>query len=230
MQIVRALGIAGAAGASGTVIVIDTFRAFTTAAVLMSRGADPLYLAADLDEARSLASSTEALLCGEDLGRKPADFDLGNSPAEALDRHDLEGRAVVQRTTAGTRSVIAALDVGASPVFAASLVVASATAREVAGTSRVTIVGAGLHGLEPTVEDEWTADLIEAILAGRGDPTGVARSVAASEPAQRLMDSAWAHPDDVAIATDVDRYSFAMRAERTPDGRIVLRAHGRTPR
>jgi 2-phosphosulfolactate phosphatase len=225
MQIVRALGIAGAARASGTVIVIDTFRAFTTAAVLMSRGVDPLYLAADLDEARSLASSTGALLCGEDRGRKPADFDLGNSPAEASDREGLTARAVVQRTTAGTRSVIAALDAGAGPVYAASLVVATATALAVADAPSVTIVAAGLHGVESAVEDERTADLIEDILVGEGDPRCVARDIAASDAAHRLATAPWAHPDDVTIATDVDRHPFAMRAERTPRGRIVLRSH-----
>ena len=227
MQIVRGIGITGAAASSGTVVVIDTFRAFTTAAVLLSKGADPLYLSADLDHARALAATTGALRCGEDRGRKPADFDLGNSPAEALDRLDLTDRPVVQRTTAGTRSVIAALGAGAEPVFAASLVVVTATVDAIAGSDPVTIIGAGTHGVERAEEDELTADLIEDTLSGIGDPGGVANAVARSAAARRLSAAAWAHPGDVAIATDVDRFDFAMRAERTPQGWIALRAHRR---
>ena len=218
----RGQGIAAAAGATGATIVIDTFRAFTTAAVLLDRGVDPLYLTADVDVARDLARDERAILVGEDLGIRPEGFDLGNSPAEALAADGLAGRCVVQRSTAGTRSLIAAVRSGAAPVYASSLVVATATAHAVAGRARVTMISAGLHGTERAAEDDLTADLITDLLAGTGDPSGIAAAVAATERAELLRTAPWSHPDDVAIAVGVDRYHFAMEARLDERGHVRL--------
>ena len=217
-------GIDFAAGASGTTVVIDTFRAFTTAAVLFDRGIHRLMLTASLDEARHLAEQVDGLLCGEDGGRKPPDFELGNSPFEASRRTDLTGRTIVQRTSAGTRSVVAALDAGGDPVFAASFVVASATAAAVAatGSSAVTIVSAGLHGSEPSEEDDLTAAHIAGVLAG-DVPRDTASAIASCARARELSVAPWAHPEDVAIAATQDRHAFAMRAVRSNDGMVEVR-------
>ena len=40
--------------AEGTVIIIDVFRAFTTAAIAFDRGADHIVLVAEIDEALAL--------------------------------------------------------------------------------------------------------------------------------------------------------------------------------
>lgn len=213
----RLLGIEGAGRASGHTIVIDTFRAFTTAAVLLDRKVGGIILCADLDEARSIAKANGALLCGEEGGVRPPDFHLGNSPAEATTADGIEGQTVVMRTSAGTRSVLAALGNGATPVYAASLVVAGATARLVNPGSGVSIVAAGLGGAKPAEEDELTADYIEDLLAGRGDPEVTSVLVATCERAGTLASAPWAHAGDVAIATDVDRYGFAMEAVRRGD-------------
>lgn len=226
MEMIRRTGIAGAAAASGATIVIDTFRAFTTAAVLLARDIGRLVLTDDIDHARDLGSELDALVIGEDHGAPPPGFDLGNSPADAERFPGVEGRTVVQRTTAGTRSVVAALDGGAQPVFAASLVVASATARALRPHSSVTIVSAGLHGVRPSFEDDRTGDLIAHLLAADGDVDALAEQVASeiagSERADALRTSPWAHPDDVAVATAVDRYGFAMEAVGTAEGLVEL--------
>ena len=218
----RGLGITAAAEATGATIVIDTFRAFTTAAVLLDAGVDALYLTADVDVARDLARDERAILVGEDLGIRPEGFDLGNSPAEALAADGLAGRRAVQRSTAGTRSLIAAVRAGAAPVYAASLVVATATANAVAGRSRVTIISAGLHGTQPAIEDDLTADLIADLMAGTADPARISAAVAATERAELLRNAAWSHPDDVAIAIDIDRYPFAMEARLDDRGHVRL--------
>ena len=118
-SIIHKAGVAGAAEAGGPALVIDTFRAFSTAAYLFDAGVDRLILTDSLDEARHTAARFgQALLCGEDDGIRPDDFDLGNSPAEVLGREDLGGATIVMRTSAGTRSVIAADNAGAAPIFA----------------------------------------------------------------------------------------------------------------
>jgi 2-phosphosulfolactate phosphatase len=113
-------------GVGGVVVVIDVLRAFTTAAYALAGGASAIWLVAGVDDAIELGRSIPgALVTGEDHGRRPAGFDLSNSPV-AVSEADLAGREIVQRTSAGTQGAIAAAD--ADRLLVASLVNASATA------------------------------------------------------------------------------------------------------
>jgi 2-phosphosulfolactate phosphatase len=96
-------------GAQGAVVVVDVLRAFTTAAYAFDAGAEAIYLVADVDEALAFkARHPLSLAVGEDRGLMPDGFDLPNSPAAAR-RADLAGRTIVQRTSAGTQGVVAAV-------------------------------------------------------------------------------------------------------------------------
>jgi 2-phosphosulfolactate phosphatase len=217
MKIHRLSLIEGAATATGAVAVVDTFRAYSTAAYLFDRGLARLVLTSTLDEARTRSAALRgSLLCGEDRGRRPADFDLGNSPGEVRARDDLRGKTVVLRTSAGTRCLLAAFDNGAWPIYAASLVVASATARALAPSTTATIVASGWGGIEPADEDEATADLIAVSIGGsRAGPARRAElveQIQAGPGARRLRAAEWAHPDDLGLCLDIDAFSFAMRA------------------
>jgi len=101
---VRSL-IGGAADAVGTTVVIDVFRAFTTAAVALSRGARRILMVDTLQKAWALRSSGAADCCiGERDSVKPPGFDFGNSPAE-LAGADVVGKTLVQTTSNGTAGV-----------------------------------------------------------------------------------------------------------------------------
>ena len=224
MPVIHAQGLDGAASASGVAVVIDTFRAFTTAAYAQANGVGAHYLASTVEEARTIAGRHRgAMLCGEVSGVRPDGFDLGNSPAEVLEA-DVEGRVLVQRTSGGTRCVRAALTSGATAVYAASLVVATATAHAVAAAPTVTIIASGRNGVEPVFEDTATAMLIGDLIDGHGEPRTVAAQVRVCESATWLTESTWAHPDDVRLATDVDRFDFAMECSLMADGSAELRA------
>ncbi|MEN8234511.1 MAG: 2-phosphosulfolactate phosphatase [Actinomycetota bacterium] len=215
--------LAGARGITGPAIVIDTFRAFTTAAYLFDRGADHIVLAETLDEARSRSATLpESLLCGEENGRKPHDFDIGNSPTEAAALSDLAERVIVMRTSAGTRAVVTALLGGARPVYAASLVVAGATAAAVEDEQRAAIVAAGLSGESLADEDEETASLIADRLRREHDDPNRLTRIRSGVGAERLRSTPWIDSNDLDLCLDVDRFSFAMRA-RLEDGVPVLR-------
>jgi len=227
MEVRHLHGIHGARSAEGVAIVVDTFRAFSTAAYAQAAGVGPHYLTDTLDQARELARQhRRAVLCGESEGVKPPDFDIGNSPAEVL-AHDLEGRVFIQRTSAGTRCVLAALG-SVSVVYPASLVVASASAAGTAGAELVTIVACGRNGTSPVIEDDVTSHLIADLIRGEGDIDRVALTIAAgdrvarSDSARRLSGADWAHPNDVALCTDVDRFDFAMVATQHSPGTALL--------
>jgi len=230
MEITRAHGVEGAATASGPTVVIDVFRAFTAAAYALAAGAEQIVLTSEVAKAIEIAAAIPgAVLMGEVSGIRPDEFPLGNSPDEIVARPEaVKGRTVVHRSSAGTRCARAALGTGASPIYIASLVVASATATAtaaaLAGSPSVTIVASGESGVRRAEEDDLAADLIEALL--HGDRTGLVTCgdrVAATDRAGFLNSSSFAHADDVALCSQTDRFSFAMRAE-TIDGLVRVRA------
>ena len=97
-----------AGAAHGAVVVVDVLRAFTTAAYAFAAGARRIWLVDSVAEALAIkAARPGTLAMGEDGGRRIPGFDFANSPAE-VSRADLRGRDVVQRTSAGTRGVVAA--------------------------------------------------------------------------------------------------------------------------
>lgn len=204
---------------TGAVVVIDVIRAFTTAACALDAGARCVYLVGGVDEALAFkAAHSGTLAMGEDHGRRPEGFDLSNSPAQAT-RADLDGRMVVHRTSAGTQGVVAARS--ATRLWCASLVVASATAAAVtaAGLGEPTYVITGRFADRPERgdDDQMTAEHIEAIRRGHApDPAAVARRVAESDEAATTLALGAGHvdPTDIELATDVDRFSFAMGVTR----------------
>jgi 2-phosphosulfolactate phosphatase len=210
------------------VVAIDVLRAFTTAAYALAAGAAEIWLAAGVDDALARAQQLPgSLVMGEEHGRRPPGFDLSNSPAEAM-RADLAGRTIVQRTSAGTQGALAAVD--ADRLFVAALVCATATARAItaAGHGAPSYVITGRFPDRPDGGDDdlATAELIERIRMGapaRADET--AAYVAGSEEAAITLALGAGHvdPDDIALATDVDRFDFAIEAERRPDGLRLAR-------
>ncbi|GMQ86413.1 MAG: hypothetical protein BMS9Abin07_1991 [Acidimicrobiia bacterium] len=225
-RIFRLAGLEGAAEASGPTVVIDTFRAFSTAAYLLDAGVARLILTDGLDEARRIAAALDdVLLCGEDGSKPPDDFDLGNSPTEVLQRTDLPGRTVVMRTSAGTRCVAAAVAGGARPVYAASLVVAGATASALADEPTITLVSSGGSVDVPHDEDEYTGDLIAGIVAGRTpDYAAVLVAVRAGTGTARLRRTPWIDDRDIDRCLVVDTFDFAMEAS-VSDGLLTLSAN-----
>lgn len=224
--IVRRSLLEGANDVSGSTVVIDTFRAFSTAAYLVDRGVDHIVLAETLDEARERAATIPgSLLCGEEEGRRPDDFVLGNSPIEVGTYLDLAGRTIVMRTSAGTRTIVRALRSGANPVYAASLVVAGSTATAVRPSPHVTIIASGLGGVSIADEDEETAGLISDRILGRpDDPMRIGR-IRGGEGATRLRSTSWIDPKDLALCLDVDRFSFTLRASLHEGAATLHAAH-----
>src|SRR5262245_33772450 len=84
----------------GAAVVIDVFRAFSTAAWAFALGAEKIVLVDDLAEALQLKSQIPDSLALKD-GEPLPGFDLTNSPAQLRERKDVACRTIVQRTTAG---------------------------------------------------------------------------------------------------------------------------------
>jgi 2-phosphosulfolactate phosphatase len=110
----------GARRARGTAVVIDVFRAFTTAGVAIAGGAEKIVMVRDPHEALALREQGlgDAVM-GEGGGLPVAVFEYGNSSYQ-LSRADVAGKTLMQRTSAGTQGVVAAAAV-AERVFCGAL-------------------------------------------------------------------------------------------------------------
>jgi len=192
-------GARAAARAGSAVVVVDAFRASTTIAVLVQKGARVVPVAS-IEEARVYGRAD--LRAGERGSAKVAGFDFGNSPTEILASDVPPGSTVVLSTTNGTRVVEAAS--GAPAVLVGAFVNASALADELAAGDhgpQVVVVGCGWEGRHAS-EDEAAAGAIlyrlrergaelderarRVVKAYRSRPVGVLRDNSAARRLKRL--------------------------------------------
>ena len=214
-----------AAEAEGTAIIIDVFRAFTTAAIAFERGARQITLVAEVEEALELhRRGVGDLLMGEVGGERPEGFDFGNSPYE-ISQADLDGKSLVQSTRAGTVGVSAAAN--ADTIYLGSFVVAQATVEAILndGPDLISIIAMGDQGRVRSDEDEHCALYLRNLLEGRTPDGGSVRSLIMEGGAtQKFFDDAQPqfHPKDVELALQLNKYPFAMKITRE-DGLLVAR-------
>ena len=215
----------GAQRARGGVAIIDVFRAFTTAAVVLANGAARIIMVGAVDRALALRSDGVGQVClGEVGGSAPPGFDYGNSPFE-VSVVDFAGKTIIQRTSAGTQGIVAARS--AERLYAASLVTASATARALLShaANRISLVAMGNEAIVRSDEDELCALHLRNRLEGRpGNPAAVRDVILAGGDVLRFHDPTrpYLNEKDVEIALDVDRYDFAIRVT-LEEGLLVAR-------
>ncbi|WP_336249289.1 2-phosphosulfolactate phosphatase [Stomatohabitans albus] len=200
--------------ATGTVVVIDVLRAFTTACVVWANQPASYELTASVETA--LARKAEgAIVIGEVNGAKVDGFDYGNSPAEP-GLATTTGKVVVHRSSNGTTAVERAEN--AKRLFCASFNNATATYEAIKNDTDVTfcITGKGFRPGSAALdgdEDQACADFIMALRHGRIiNPEAYTARIHTSN-AGRDESTNPAH--DRAIATQIDTYPHALIVTRT---------------
>jgi 2-phosphosulfolactate phosphatase len=204
-------GARAAARAGAAVVVVDTFRASTTIAVLVAKGARVVPVASIAEAAVAEAD----LRVGERGGAKVAGFDFGNSPAELEAARLPPGATVVLSTTNGTRVIEAAH--GSSSIFTGAFVNAGALAAELSGATHgaeIFVVGCGWRGRRAS-EDESASGAILHRLAQKGarldERAGRVvgsylhrdeRSLRSNSAARRLLRLGYARDLDFCLALD----------------------------
>lgn len=212
--------------ATGAVVAIDVIRAFTTAAYAFAAGASDIVLVGTVEEALALRERFPgALVMGEVDGLPVADFDFGNSPTE-IAAHDLTGRRLIQRTSAGTQGIVRSTQ--ADLLLGSSFVCAGATARYLRQMQpeRVTFVVTGIIYGRDGDEDIACADYLTALLRGEQPaPAPFIRRVYESTAGRLFTDPS--HPEfapvDLERCVEVDRFDFALVVERQ-EGLLALEA------
>lgn len=207
----------GAKEACGLAVIIDVFRAFSTACYIFSRGAERIYPVAEIGEALRLKKvNPEYILIGERNERKPPGFDFGNSPSHLMDT-ELSGKIIVHTTSSGTQGIANAT--GANEIITGSFVNASAIVRFVRETnpSILSLVCMGYACLYPTDEDNLCAEYIRNELEGKPSDFYQMKKLIRMGSGSRFFSSEsqeWAPFSDFELCLDLNRFDFILRAEK----------------
>jgi 2-phosphosulfolactate phosphatase len=225
MKIKIAEFVEGAREASGIVVIIDVFRAFSTACYAYDSGASRVIATSEPEEAFRMGKLyRKVVLAGERNEKKIPGFDLGNSPTEFI-RQDLSGTTVILTTTAGTNGLVNATKAGM--VLGCSLVNAEATARYIKShdPSNVSLVAMGYRATISADEDLLCAELVKAWLQDKNPDYSERLNRLREGSGSRFFDPAnldFSPPTDYFLCTMVNRFDFVLKGEKRPDGNIDL--------
>ncbi|MBN2387477.1 MAG: 2-phosphosulfolactate phosphatase [Anaerolineales bacterium] len=218
------------ASATESVVVVDVWRSFTTAAYVFAAGAPEILITASAEEAFSLrARFPQAVLIGMgELGGEPATgFDYGNSPAEVRE-WDWHGHRIILCTPNGTPGLVRS--VNARTLVAGSLVCARATVDYLKqqASERVAFVCT-----EEGIADQACAEYMTALLRNEHSETDVMLGTIRAawlEHGRTLLargvftQAQWDKLEaDLNCCLALDQFDFVMRVERL-DGLLVMKA------
>jgi 2-phosphosulfolactate phosphatase len=222
MKIEILQGVEGARKARGLAVVIDVFRAFTTACYAYAGGAKSIVPVARAERAYRLKlENPDYLLMGERDTVKLPGFDFGNSPAE-IEAADVAGRTIVHTTSAGTQG-LAAAEGPADRVLTGAFVNASAVARHVEDREPrvVSLVAMGAAGIAPSDEDTLCAEFIRERLRG-GAPNfeEIRNHLLNIDGAAKFFDpeATQAPERDFTLCAALDAFDFVLACDKDAAG------------
>jgi 2-phosphosulfolactate phosphatase len=218
--------VEGAKQATGITIIIDVFRAFTTACYIMNNGAEKIIPVSETQQAfRMKKNNPEFILVGEEYEKKIPGFDFGNSPSQILNI-DFASKTIVHRTSSGTLGIVSASK--ADELLTGSFVNAGAIIQYIQKQKpeKVSLVCMGYAALSPVEEDTFCAEYISEALNGR--PVNFRRMVRIikNTSAKRFFDPAnmsFSPPEDVDLCLDLNRFNFILKAVKTSDEMMFLK-------
>lgn len=225
MQINKLSLLEGARAAIGLTVIIDVFRAFSTACYVYDNGAEIIYPVGTVEEAFEMKEKNhDFILIGERHEKKCEGFDFGNSPSHILNEN-FNGKSVILTTSSGTKGIVNALN--ADQIITGSFVNAKAIAKYIIQQNPkvVSLVGMGYEGLRTTQEDEFCADYIEnEILSSKTDVEKIKTTLKSGDGARLFYPENQAHSpsSDFFLCTDFNRFDFVLKVSSDENGNKIL--------
>lgn len=207
----------GAKKATGMTIVIDVFRAFSTACYAVDLGIEKIYPVGDIDLAYGLKEKFgQALLVGERNEKKPPGFDFGNSPSQLMEKM-VHQKLMIHTTSSGTQGIANA--VNAREILSGSFVNASAIVRYVQKMQpqMVSLVCMGYACEYPTDEDTLCAEYIKNELTGVPNDFKKMVEIIKKGDGARFFDpskQSWSPQKDFELCLDLNRFDFVLKVEK----------------
>ncbi len=209
--------VEGARKASGLTVIIDVFRAFSTACYIIGNGAEKILAVGQVETAFRLREKhPEYIIMGERKEKMVPGFDFGNSPYQ-VEHIDFRGKTVIQTTSAGTRGLVNAS--GASEIITGSFVNAGAVQQYIQSRSpdAVSLVCMGYGAERPIEEDTCCAEYISRGLNGlKTDYNGMTEKIRETSGA-RFFDAKnqdYNPSSDFYLCLHLNRFDFILRAKK----------------
>lgn len=207
----------GAKQAKGLTVIIDVFRAFSTACYAFNTGAIKIFPIGDISLAYDLKEKNpDYILVGERNEQKPKGFDFGNSPSQLL-IGDLTGKTIVHTTSSGTQGIANATN--ADEIITGSFVNAGAIIRYIQQKQpkTVSLVCMGYACEYPTDEDTLCAEFIKNELEGKFNNFDKMVEVMRKGSGARFFNAekqSWSPKKDFELCLDLNRFDFVLKVER----------------
>lgn len=207
----------GARKAEGLTVIIDVFRAFSTACYAFDKGIQKIYPVGKLETAIQLKEKNPGyILVGERNEQKPEGFEFGNSPSQ-LTNSGIAATTMVHTTSSGTQGIVNARNAG--EIITGSFVNAGAIVRYIRkkNPENVSLVCMGYACEYPTNEDTLCAEYIKNELDGvPSDFKRMVEKIKKSDGA-RFFDPAkqsWSPESDFYLCLDLNRFDFILKVEQ----------------
>jgi 2-phosphosulfolactate phosphatase len=207
----------GAKNAQGLTVIIDVFRAFSTACYAFGNGVQRIYPVGDIQIAYQLKEQNpNYLLVGERNEQKPEGFDFGNSPSQLLTAN-LKGKTMVHTTSSGTQGIANAIK--ADEIITGSFVNAQAIINYIRykNPEIVSLVCMGYSCQYPTDEDTLLAIYIKNELdAVQNDFYAMVEQIRKGDGARffALEKQEWAPAADFDLCLSLNRFDFVLKVEQ----------------
>lgn len=216
----------GAKTASGLVVIIDVFRAFSTACYAFNSGAERIIPIGDINKAYQLKENNpEFILIGERNEQKPEGFDFGNSPSQLI-TGNLSGKTVVHTTSSGTQGIANATK--ADEIITGSFVNASAIIKYIQQKQpkTVSLVCMGYACKYPTDEDTLCAEFIKNELERKENNFEAMVQKMRIGTGSRFFDpgkQSWSPKKDFELCLDLNRFDFILKVENEGELKYLQR-------
>ena len=218
--------VEGAREAKGLTVVIDVFRAFSTACYVFQNGAEKIHPVGSIETAYQLKDShPDWILMGEKEEQTIPGFNYGNSPTVVKDS-DFTGKTIVQRTSAGTQGLVNAN--GADTLLTGSFVNAGAIVKYIrkVDPEYLSLVCMGYSARYPIEEDTFCAEFIRNELEGKTNDFSQMKDTIRKTSAQRffaLENQHFSPSTDFDLCLDLDRFGFILKVEKGEDNLLTMK-------
>lgn len=205
----------GAKKATGIVVIIDVFRAFSLEAYLIHQNAKEIIPVGKKEIAYEYKEKDPSIvLIGERHGIKLPGFDFGNSPSE-IQGISFKNKTIVHTTSAGTQGLTNAIH--ADEILTGSFVNAKAIAQYIKtkNPEEVSLVCMGWEGKESTEEDTMCAEYIKSLLEEK--PYTIDTDLLKRTSGAKFFDVKQNEifpRQDFYLCVDTDRFPFVLKYEK----------------
>lgn len=215
----------GAKEAKGLAVIIDVFRAFSTACYIADKKPALIIPVSTVEEALDLrAEFDESVVIGEVQGKQVTGFDFGNSPTHIQD-FNFEGKTVIHRSSSGTQGLV--FSQKADEVITGSFVNAKAIVKYIRkkNPENVSLVCMGWACEYESEEDTFCAEYIKSLLQKKPYPVNQKIERLKGTDGKRffLPENQDSEPEeDFYLSTTLNKFDFILKVKPFTEGLIQL--------